>query len=149
MVTFVNLSPAEEESRRAKLLEGYTFNQSWINPDGTKTSVSFKTLSERLAWFDNGALYVARYQNAKTGKIYAIMCDLELRGNHNKQTMLGTAQAHGRLYINGYLNNELAYSLEWNNRSSNPLNGFMSQSDALAMCKRSLEDKMKLEARGE
>lgn len=150
MVTFVKLPKKEEESRRAKLLEGYSVNQSWINPDGTKVSVKFHTLRSNTIFTAYGAQHLAQYQNTANGAISTILATVVLIGSHTVKTVLGDTQVGGLLTVQGYLNGNRLYNQEWYNRvSSDALRGEMNIDDALRMCKDSLEGKMKLIAKGE
>lgn len=148
MATFANLTPKEEDALRAKLLEGYSVNHSWINPDGTKVSVKFHTLLSNTVFTAYGAQHLSQYQNAANGAISTILASIILIGSHTVKTVLGDTQVGGLLIVQGYLNGNRLYNQEWYHRvSSDALLGFMNIDDALAMCKRSLEDKMKLSAR--
>jgi len=147
-VVFVNRSPEKEAKEREKL--EYMLKQSWIKPDGTKVSVSFHTLRSDTLFNRYGAQHLSQYQNAANGAISTILASVSLIGSHTVRPFLGDTQVGGLLIVQGYINGNLQYKQEWYHRvSSDALRGEMNIDDALAMCKRSLEDKMKLSAKGE
>jgi len=145
---FVNRSP-EKEAKERKKLEAI-LKQSWIKPDGTKVSVSFHTLRSNTVFNRYGAQHLSQYQNAANGAISTILASIVLIGSHTVKTVLGDTQVGGLLIVQGYLNGNRLYNQEWYSRvSSDALRGEMNIDDALAKCKRSLEDKMKNLAKGE